>query len=304
MRTKLFILIPVAILLLFAVTTCKKKDDGTLTFDHRIISSSSYVNTLLDYKTTVEYSSNKISKVSSTGYSNGVSNSTEVYNFTYPSSTTIHATTSSTQGTQTTTGTVDVTLADNKVSESIMVMGSDKNKTTFTYNSDGTVNKISSYYYSTTWILSAEMTDTYSSGKLLQSSIIGYNGTSTSESKYIYSYTGDELKDEIHSYKQTGGTWVESYKNVYTYTAGKISNITEYYKSGTTWTLSSSTDFTYDSDGNLIKESSPPDRTEYVYEDGSGNYLLLTNAFGDNNYLYPTPHKKSHTLKSSLNIVP
>jgi hypothetical protein len=182
-----------------------------------------------------------------------------------------------------------------------MVMGSDKNKTTFAYNSDGTVNKISSYYYTTTWILSSEMTYTYTSGKLTQVSTIGYSGTTTSESKYVYSYTGDELKDEIHSYKQTGGTWVESYKYAYTYTSGKISQIAEYYKSGTAWTLSSSTDFTYDSDGNLIKESSSTDRTEYIYEDGSGNFLLLSNSFGDNNYLYPTPHKKSQMLKSVLN---
>ena len=304
MRTNLSNLIPVVIFLLLTVSACKKKDDGTLTFDNRIISSTSYYNNLLDYKTTFEYSNNKISKLTSSEYSNGISSGSEVDIITYPSATTIHATISSTHGTQTTTGTIDITLANNKVTESIMVMGSEKNKTTFTYNSDGTVNKTSSYNYTTTWVLSYETTYTYTSGKLMQVSTIGYSGTTTSEGKYVYSYTGNELNDEIRSYKQTGGTWVESNKSVYTYTAGKISKIAEYYKSGTAWTLSSSQDFTYDSDGNLIKESSGTSRTDYAYEKGSGNYLLLSNAFGDNDYLYPTPHKKSQILKSVLNIVP
>ena len=304
MKTNLLNLIPIVVFLLLTVSACKKKDDGTLTFDHRIISSSSYFNNVLEDKTTFEYSGNKISKATSSEYSNGISSGSEVYNFTYPSATTIHGTSSSTSGNQTTTGTVDITLSNNRVTESIMVSGSEKNKTTFTYNSDGTVNKISSYYFTTTWVLSSDMTFTYTSGKLTQLSTIGYSGTTTSESKYVYSYTGDELKDEIRSYKQTGGTWVESNKSVYTYTAGKISKIAEYYKSGTTWMASSSQDFTYDSDGNLIKESSTTDRTEYTYEKGSGNYLIFVNAFGDNNYLYPTPHKKSHALKSVLNIVP
>ena len=301
MKTKSIKLISIFIALLLTVSACKKKNDGTLTFDYRIISESSYANNLLDYQTTLEYSSNKISKVTSTDYANGISNGNEVYNFTYPSATTLHATSSSTQGTQTTTGTVDITLVNNKVSESIMISGTDKNKTTITYNSDGTVNKISSYSYTTTWILSMEQTYTYTSGKLTQISEIEYSGTTTYESKYVYSYSGDELSDEIYSYKQTGGTWVESYRNVYIYTAGKISNITEYFKSGNAWTISSSNDFTYDSNGNLIKESSGTYRTDYAYEDGSGNYLLLNEAFGGNNDFYPTPHKKSQNMEMQGN---
>jgi hypothetical protein len=305
MRTKFSNLIPLVILLLFAVTACKKKDDGSLTFDHRIISMASYSGNQLEDQTTIEYSGNKISKVASSYYNNGTSSGNEVYNFTYPNATTIHATTSSAQGTQTTTGTVDVTLANNKPTETIIVSGSNKDKTTFTYNSDGTVNKTSSYYYTTTWILSSERTFTYTSGKLTQISEIEYSGTTTYENKYVFSYNGDELKDEIHSYKQTGGTWVESYKNVYTYTSGKISNIVEYYKSGTSWIVSSSQDFVYDSDGNLIKESSSTSRTEYTYQDGSGNFLLLIESLGGmGNDMYPSPHKKSQKLKSVLNIVP
>jgi hypothetical protein len=296
MNSKFLRLISLFIFVILICCTCRKKDDGTLTFDYRIISSSQYVYNLLDSKTTFEYSNNKISKVTLTEYTNGISSNNEVDIITYPTATTIHLTTSTTQGNQSNPGVIDITLANNKVAESIMNMGSEKDKITFTYNSDGTVNKISAYYYTTTWILSSEITYTYTSGKLTQVYEIEYSGTTTFESKFVYSYTGDELKEEIQSYKQTGGTWVDSDKKGYTYTAGKISKITDYYKSGTTWALSSSTDYTYDSDGNLIKESSPPDRIEYAYEKGSGNYLLLTNAFGNNQYLYPTPHKKSYNL--------
>jgi hypothetical protein len=301
MKTKLSVIILIVIFISVIAASCKKKDDGTLTFDYRIISSSSYYNNQLDYKSVFEYSGNKISKVTSSDYSNGIISGNEVIILTYPSATTIHGTTSSTQGTQTTNGTVDITLANNKAAESIMVSGSEKNKTTFTYNSDGTVNKISSYNYTTTWVLYSEKTYTFTSGKLMQVSDIQYSGTTTYETKHVYSYSGDVLNDEIQSVKQTGGTWVESNKNVYTYTSGKISNITEYYKNGTAWTVSYSQDFTYDTNGNLIKESSGTSRTDYIYEKGGGNYLVLSGAFGDNDYFYPSPHKKSAILMNAIN---
>jgi hypothetical protein len=293
-------LIPVLIFLLLIVSSCKKKNDGTLTFNHRIISMSEFYNNILDYKTTIEYSNDKISKAISTSYNSGVVSSTETLVFTYPDGNTIHASGSS-SGSQTYTTTIDITLSNNKPAQSISDYGTDKNKTVFTYNSDGKINKISVYYYTTTWILSSESTYIYSSGKLVQISDVEYSGTSTYESKYVYSFSGNDVNEAIYSSKQTGGTWTESSKNVYTYTAGNISKITDYYKSGTTWTLSSTHDFTYDSDNNLIKEASGnTSRTEYTYQDGGGNFLLIMEATGGNSSFYPTPHKKSKMLKGTF----
>jgi hypothetical protein len=142
----------------------------------------------------------------------------------------------------------------------------------------------------------------------MQVAAIEYWGTTIYESKYVFSYTGEEIKEDIHSYKQTGGAWTESSKNVYSYSSGKISKITEYYKNDITWTSSGYEDFSYDTHGNLIKQisyynnSTSTDKTEYAYEEGNGNFRLINDALGGYyNNLYPTPNKKSKNLKVNFN---
>lgn len=306
MRTNLIKLIPMVFALFLTIPACQKKDDGPALFTHRIISLKMYSNDQLENQGTVEYSGNKISKISLTDYYNDTIRGTYVYLFTYPDADKISATFSQTEGNQTITYTLDVALTNNKVTERIEASVISKSKTTFSYNPDGKVEKIKIYRYDSSWILSSENTYTYSAGKLVQISDIVYGGTINYESKDVFSYNGEELKEEIHSYKQSEGTWTESGKNVYTYSAGKISKISMYYKNGTEWTVSGYEDFSYDSDGNLITESynynNNIDKTEYTYQDGSGNFLQIIDALGgNNNPMYPTPNKKSRKMEMKIN---
>lgn len=303
MRTKLFLVIPEFIILVFVVLACKKKDEETFLFNHRLISQSYYSNNILTGQSSVEYSGNKVSKIFETGYNNGVVSHTSTYIIAYPSNNSINASVTNIENSQTSTETWDITLSDNRVSESTYIYSGGKYKTSFAYNSDGKVTKTSEYDYTTTWVLSSETNYTYNSGKLIEQTTTWVGHTPSYQAKDIVTYTGEEIKEIVHSNNQAGGALVEWGKDVYTYSAGAISKISEYNKNTTTsaWTASGVfTDFVYDSDGNLISESRTEPyaggiiyRDTYTYQDGSGNVLQLAEAFsGSNNSLYPLPHKK------------
>ena len=302
MRTKLFILIPTFIILAFVFLACKKQDKETFLFNHRITSVAHYSNNILSGQTSVEYSGNNVSKIIGTGSYNGVSNN-ETYIITYPSNNSINIVMTNIVNNQTSTETMDITLSNKRVSESINVNSNGKNKISYVYNSDGKVVKTSEYDYTTTWVLSSETNYTYNSGKLTEQSTNSVNQTQNYLEKDIITYTGEEIKDVIYSNNQSGGALIEWSKNIYTYSGVAISKITGYSKNtGTpTWVASGVvTDFVYDSDGNLISESRTDpyaggiiDKDTYTYQDGSGNFLQILEALGIfNNSLYPIPHKK------------
>jgi len=303
MRTKLFILIPTFIILAFVVLACKKQDKETFLFNHRLTSETSYSNNILLGQTSVEYSGNNISKVIGTGYNNGVANYTSTYIITYPSNNSISITLTNIENNQTSTETQDVTLSNNRISESTNVNSNGKNKISFVYNSDGKVVKTSEYDYKTTWVLAAETNYTYNSGKLTEQSKNSANPTSNYQEKDIITYTGEEIKEVIHSNNQSGGALIEWGKDIYTYSGVAISKITGYSKNTGTLTWAASgmvTDFVYDSDGNLISQSRTDPyaggiiyKDTYTYQDGSGNFLQILEALGGaNNSMYPLPHKK------------
>jgi hypothetical protein len=309
MRTRSFCSVFLFIILMLLISACRKKDDGTLTFDYRVISETVYSNNLLVSATAMEYENDKILRVTSNYYTNGTASSTEIYDARYPDANTIQITSTITENNQTSTGSTALTFSDNKVTESIDETGSDKNKTTFTYNSDGKIEKIKEYVYSASWILEREQSFSYSSGKLVQVSELEYNtsGALTYEDKYVLSYNGNEMVDNIHSYRPAGGSWSESQKDAYTYTNGKISRITSYYKNGTAWTQSGTEDFTYDSNDNLIRDlssySGESYRMEYTYEEGSGNFSQIYEAMGGFYvYIYPIPHKKSLSVPGTARL--
>lgn len=300
MKTNLIKFIPVTIAILILISGCKKKDDGPEQFNFRIISVKTYTNNKLDGQSSVEYSGDRISKVSDTQ-----TTPPENYLFTYPDNDKINISYTYTEGGVVKTETINATLNNNKITEILDVYGTDKYKTTLSYNADGKVEKISEYDFTSTWVLNRDETYTYGSGKLIQLLSTGYGSTPNYEDKNVYSYNGDELKEVIYSYRQTGGTWTESSKSVYTYTSGKVSKITDNYKNGTAWTESGRSEYSYDIDGNLTKELNYSGTniysTEYTYEKGSGNFRLIYNIMSSGNYdnIYPIPTKKSQTVEGN-----
>jgi hypothetical protein len=309
MKTKLIKLIVVIFALFLIAPGCKKSSNDPNVFKNRIISQSGYSNNTLDYKSLIEYSGNKISKITGTDFSRSTNNisTTEI---TYPSANKINIVM---HEYQTSADTWDITLVNNKPSESLYTYNSHSSKTIYNYNSDGKLNKTSVYDYTTTWVLSGETNYTYSSGKLTEISLV-YFGTHNYLNKDVISYSGDEVKEIIHSGDASGSGILNEYsKDIYTYSAGKIVKITGYNinSNNSTWTQSGrNSDFSYDTDGNLISSSTSEPypggtdtyKDDYVYQDGSGNLLQISEAMGGSeNIFYPTPHKKSQNTEKGSN---
>jgi hypothetical protein len=290
MRTFLTRLIPLGIALLLIVSACKKKDSGSTGFTHRVISEKSYSDNVLQGEGTYVYSGNKLSSMSGT-----YGNWTSEYLFTYPAADKINVSYSETDGVNTYEYVAILTVANDKVVE---VLDGTEDKYTFSYNSDGNIVSIKDYYLDGSWILGYESTYTYSSGKLMLISSIEYGDVSNYEDKYTFSYDGDVLTAQVHTYK-SGDAWTNCHKYAYTFTSGKISTINYYYHDGSAWVDSGYEDFLYDDHGNLIEVSDETDRTEYTYEEGNGNFRMIAESM-DYEYMYPTPNKKSQSLEKNF----
>jgi hypothetical protein len=299
MNSKFLRLISLFIFVILICCTCRKKDDGNLTFDHRIIAYSDYYNNVLEGHGEIEYADNKMTKLTEKYYSSGTLSGTQTMTITYPDANSIHVIMVDPQ-TSSSSSVTDVNLTNGKPVMRVESYGGiNRSKQEFQYNSDGTLNKISSYSYNNgTWQLSYETIYTYSSGKIIQISEVYSSGTFTYETKHVYTYDGEKVLEEIDSSKPYNGTWTETGKDVYSYTGSNITGISHYYKSGISWTASGSNEtYTYDKDNNLVKIVSDNDRTEFTYQDGTGNFLLILQALGASDSPFsPMPHKKSLNL--------
>jgi hypothetical protein len=299
MNSKSFRLISLFIFIILICCTCRKKDDGSLTLNHRVISYSDYYNNSLGGSGVIEYADNRITTIVEKYYSNGTLSGTATTTITYPDANSIHVNMVDPQSSSS-ASVADVTLTNGKPVQRVETYGGiNRSKQEFQYNTDGTLNKVSAYSYNkVSWILSYETIYTYSSGKIIQISELSYSGTTTYETRHVYTYNGDKVQEVIDSSKPPNGTWTETGKDVYSYTGTNITGISYYYKSGVTWTASGSNEtYTYDTDNNLIKIISDNDRTEFTYQDGTGNFLLILQALGGQDSPFAhLPHKKSLNL--------
>jgi hypothetical protein len=276
--------------LLFLISSCKKKDDGLPEFTHRIISEKDYSNNQLSYESTFEYSGNKLSKMSAQE-----GNTTYQALFSYPGNK-IVLKTSLTDGNNIYLDTTTLILNNNRVTEFLMAYDQ---KIALSYNSEGIIQNVKSYIYDERWILADERTYTYNSGKLVTSITILYGSGSNFESKSEFLYNGEGIYEKITSTRWSEGIWSDYAAYIYTYSAGKISRITSYYKNGTVWQEGGYNEFSYDKDDNLIKISKMSggyeyNKTEFFYEEGSGNYRQIFEFF-EYEYPAPMPNKKSQT---------
>jgi len=171
--------------------------------------------------------------------------------------------------------TLEITYTDSKVKDIYDLQGHRK---IFHYNSDGTIDRIiDSAYIDEGYILEID-SYSYESGKLVQilKESPGYNNGG----KSLFYYEGDVLKEIVKSSELDEG-WFEMEKNTFLFTDGRVSNITHYYKNMDSWDKSISSNYSYDSNGNLLKVEktytgqSEKQTLEYVYESGSGNYQQI-----------------------------
>jgi len=66
----------------------------------------------------------------------------------------------------------------------------------------------------------------------------------------VYTYDGDHVDEIISSY-YSGSDWIEDYKDVYSYTSGKVTKIEYYYNYTGDWEKDEYMQFSYDENGNL-----------------------------------------------------
>lgn len=291
MKNSIAKLVSVCIVLMFLVSACKKdKNDDLQKFTHRIISDKYYYNNLLESETAYEYTGEKLTTITEDP---GTDEESEIL-LSYPNENTIIATGSD-------IGTVTFTLSNNLVTE---IVDANDYKYTTSYNSENQIENTKEYDYDGGWTLSYEQDYTYSSGKLVLRTGIEYGGTEGNwENKYVYTYNGEELIEELHTYKSPGGVWTDCHKYAFTYSNGKISKRTHYYKSETSWVENYYEEFLYDTYGNLIKsfeDGDNSDRMEYTYEEGNGNFRQI---FENSEYEfgYPIPNKKSQISVREIN---
>jgi hypothetical protein len=111
-------------------------------------------------------------------------------------------------------------------------------------------------------------------------------------------YRGDEI-DYVIGYQYSAGLYSEDYKNKFLYENGLITRIEMYSYVNGYWTFEGAMTYTYDAFGNLASVSKPYGneirKTEFIYEEGKGNYgqLILQGGGLMANKLIPRPSKSS-----------
>ena len=296
------------LLVIFTITGCKKDSNNSNveTFSHRIISEKYYTGDILEGEGLYEYSGNKLSNASYTIRAsyitpNAIINVSKVNLFEYPSANMITGSyTEKYDGVIQNVSEIEIKLDNSKVIE----ITEGEYKCIYTYNNSGQIEEIVDYESD---ILRDNDTYTYTSGKLTQMIHVSYEGSLTFLYKCDYTYNGDEINEKIE-YNKEGEVWEIVGKGVFTYTSGKLVKILYYSYSNNNWVLSVyHSEFKYDSDGNLIESASinsenleSTEKTKYYYEDGSGNYRQIFDAY---NYFQtePIPNKKSPTINRVIN---
>jgi len=266
MKKIIFKLILSGFILLLIIPSCKKEKEeyeNPYTFSHRVISQKYYYNNQLQGETLFEYSDSKLTRISG---------DEEDMLITYPDKNKIIL---KEQGDE--SEYISLNLSNNRVTELIAYKDGDPDyKATYGYNSEGNISKINYYSYESGWDLEEEIAFTYTSGRLTK--IVSVE-EEDDEEQYEYTYEGDQIANMISSYKHEG-EWITEHKKVYNdYGTGRVRRITHYYYDGG-WYQQGYIDYEYDSNDNLIKETSSDwgegeDKIEYTYEEGSGNMRLF-----------------------------
>lgn len=291
--------------------SCKKdtngidENDGLDTtnieiFGHRIISEKYYSSVLPNSEKIFTYSANKLSRIT---YTSDINESAE-YLLEYPDGNKIIVTCITKTDSTINERKNELKLVNNRVVEIIHYSeGYMAGKTEFIYKNSGLIESVKEYYYNKkAWDLHREETFVYFSGQLTQRISIN-NYTSSLDYKYEYSYKGNEINEIVEYNKgySGSGAWNMVWKNVFTYTAGKITEIQNYdYIVVIGWDLFGNEEFKYDDNGNLVEHSEfthgdvePWQKSDFTYEAGSGNFRQIYGIIDDWFPIFPIPNLPS-----------
>jgi hypothetical protein len=199
-------------------------------------------------------------------------------------------------------GSDEMKIVNGKIMEIKNTYPNDVYRQVFTYNGDKIV-KVERFYNDE---LNEKYVCTYNGDKIDE--IIEYdyyNGYEELDYKYEFSYTNGNLT-EVLAYYYDDGVWVNSDRDVYTYSGDKVIRIDDYDFNNYTnvWELDDSTNFSYNSLGLLesISRSGEGWSWEelFTYEEGLGNYKLLRGEGGYYSvFNYPIAQRINETNTSS-----
>lgn len=95
--------------------------------------------------------------------------------------------------------------------------------------------------------------------------------------KYSFSFDGGSLSNIIgYNWNEIDNVWESDYKNELIYSGKNVSTYNHYNSVEESWVLSSSIQYTYNSEGYLSGYTEGEYTTTYEYEEGNGNAELLS----------------------------
>jgi|GEM_PF-1971644 len=262
--------------------SCKKKtnEPSGSTSSQRITEWVTYENDTLYYKNVYHYSGNLLSEI--IYYNSKLVKQYKIilsYSGNQISSYTRYDTTG---GTWLKRSYTEVTLYNGSTPSEIIThsydqSGTETGKTMRSIHFTGALitTKIYSAYSSGSWTETSRYEFTYDNASRLilekyLSTLGGY------ESRYRYSYQGNNMTTELDSTYSNPSWYVWKYNCLYT--NNKLTSVQEYDWNNSTWVLSYNESYTYNAEGNEIKyqgmsvDSTYKFREEITYENGAGNF--------------------------------
>ncbi len=211
-------------------------------------------------------------------------------------------------------------------------------KEVITHNNGQWQSDIVYEYNGADWMTDSKVQYTYTNNKLTLEEGFWYDdGAEQKDYKYIYSYVGD-TPSTVMRYTWVEGNWLDAGKDTLTFSNGKLANIiydmsiegmtykmkSEFQYAGDVitsiamsmymndvWTSIGTITFTYDSNGNMIKEEATGQyfnsSTTYTYEEGNSNWALIggdpeSNFYGAG-YILPVMAKSNSEINKIVDIL-
>jgi hypothetical protein len=292
---------------LFLIVTCKKDDvNGP---KYRVVEWNDYYNGVQDGKSLLSYAGDKISSISQYNYySRGDSSVTEVE---YPDDNSIVMTDYfKGNGSLMESHKQVMEIQDGQVTQLTTYsfhegIWEPEYKLNLTMGGSGNLilEEILAFYYNEEWDPIVKKINEYDGSRLIQSIYYYYYEDEWFISfKEVIAYNGDNIVNII-DYEFLDGSYYENYKYDFQYDGKNMTRIDTYEYDSAAWNPGGYISFTYDQFENLESITDIDGyKTEYIYEEGKGNYRqIYFNSGGllSNMYL-PMPTKSKQCAKEMV----
>ncbi|WP_341220806.1 T9SS type A sorting domain-containing protein [Polaribacter atrinae] len=193
-------------------------------------------------------------------------------------------------------------------------------KTTYTYDENKNLSSEKYYYWndsSSSWTYGSNDSFVYNSAnKVVSDAYEGFDssGNATYGYKENYTYNGNNQVVESINLELKDGVYVNEYKNIYTYSGNKITELVDYYWNGFDWIL-----ITDDSSKIMVKYGANGLVSEFLYYDWNGSTWSLdgkdVNGYNTNNKLtssiyydwngadYVSSYKEEYSYDANGNLI-